>query len=197
MRVLSARYVKSAMQPEEYPRNGYPEFAFVGRSNVGKSTLLNALLRQKGLAKTSSTPGKTQTINYFEVNEKLYFVDLPGYGFAKVPKTLKAQWNRVMMSYLEDREPLRMVVALLDARHKPSDKDVHMLNLLEEAAVPTLLVATKIDKVKRSERNRNLVTIRKALDLEEEAIIVPFSAVTGEGTRELWEVIDEHLEHFS
>ena len=193
MKVLSAKYLKSAMQPEDYPRNGHPEFAFVGRSNVGKSTLLNTLLRQKGLAKTSSTPGKTQTINFFEVNEKVYFVDLPGYGFAKVPKTLKAQWNRVMMAYLEDREPLMMVAALLDARHKPNEKDVHMLHLLEEAAVPTLLVATKIDKVKRSERKRNLATIRKTLDLEEEAIIIPFSAVTGEGTRELWEVLDEHL----
>jgi GTP-binding protein len=193
MKVLSAKYIKSAMHPEDYPRIGHLEFAFVGRSNVGKSTLLNALLRQKGLAKTSSTPGKTQTINFFEVNEKIFFVDLPGYGFAKVPKSLKAEWNRVMMGYLEEREPLRMVAALLDARHKPSAKDVHMLHLLEQAAVPTLLIATKVDKLKKSERSRNLALIRKTLDLGGNAIVIPFSAVTGEGTRELWEIIDEHF----
>ena len=193
MKILSAKYIKSAMHSEDYPRIGHPEFAFVGRSNVGKSTLLNTLLRQKSLAKTSSTPGKTQTINFFEVNEKIFFVDLPGYGFAKVPKSLKTEWNRVMMGYLEEREPLRMVAALLDARHKPNDKDVHMLQLLEQAAVPTLLVATKVDKLKKSERNRNLGLIRKTLDLGGDAMVVPFSAVTGEGTRELWEIIDEHF----
>jgi GTP-binding protein len=193
MKVLSAKYIKSAMRPEEYPRIGHPAFAFVGRSNVGEAALLNSLLRQKGLAKTSSTPGKTQTINFFEVNEKVFFVDLPGYGFAKVPKSLKAEWNRVMMGYLEEREPLRMVAALLDARHKPSDKDVHMLQLLEQAAVPTLLVATKVDKLKKSERSRNLNLIRKTLELGGDAMVIPFSAVTGEGTRELWEIIDEHF----
>jgi len=191
MKIVSAKFIKSALKPEHYPADGRPEFAFVGRSNVGKSSLLNALLARKGLAKTSSTPGKTQTINFFEVNGKFYFVDLPGYGFAKVPKNLKDAWNRVMVDYLKHREPLRMAVALLDARHVPSDNDLHMLELLEEAEVPTLVVATKIDKLKQGERKRNLERLRAALDLDDEAMLIPFSAVTGEGVRPLWSIIED------
>lgn len=190
MKVISADFVKSVMRPQDCPRDGRPEFAFVGRSNVGKSSLLNAMLGKNGLAKTSSTPGKTQTLNYFNVNGKIYFVDLPGYGFAKVPKSLKDAWNRVMLQYLRDRDPLRMAALLLDARHLPNDNDLHMLSLLEEAEVPTLVVATKIDKLKRGERNSQLAQFRKTLELDDEALLIPFSAVTGEGVRPLWEVID-------
>ena len=193
MKVESAQFVKSAMKPEQYPKDRRPEIAFVGRSNVGKSTLLNALLKRKGLAKTSATPGKTQTINFFDVNEKIYFVDLPGYGYAKVPKALRNEWNRVMMGYLRHREPLRLAVALIDARHKPTEQDQHMLDLLEEAEVPTLVAATKIDKVKRSERRKNLDLIRETLELSPDALIVPFSGVTREGVPGLWGAIDDAL----
>jgi GTP-binding protein len=141
MKVVSAEFLKSALQPEQYPNDRKPEIAFIGRSNVGKSSLLNTLLARQGLAKTSGTPGKTQTLNFFTINGSFYFVDLPGYGFAKVPKALKDQWNIVMREYLEAREPLRMAVLLLDSRHLPNQNDLHMLELLEEAAVPTVLVA--------------------------------------------------------
>jgi len=191
--VQSADFLKSALDPKDYPRDRRPEFAFVGRSNVGKSSLLNTLLNRKGLAKTSGTPGKTQTINFFDINRKFYFVDLPGYGYAKVPNSMRQAWNKVMFEYLQAREPLRMVVALLDGRHKPSELDSHMLSILQESKVPTLLVATKIDKLKQSERRRNLEQITETLELPEDAVLVPFSAVTGEGKRELWQIIEEQL----
>ncbi|HNR32021.1 MAG TPA: ribosome biogenesis GTP-binding protein YihA/YsxC, partial [Candidatus Hydrogenedentes bacterium] len=149
MKIETVKFVRSVWRAEDHPRDGRPEIAFVGRSNVGKSTLLNALLNRKALAKTSTTPGKTQAINYFNVNDKFYFVDLPGYGFAKVPKQLKEQWLRVMTQYLLERAALRLVVALVDARHEVSPKDVDVLHLLEDAERPTLIVATKIDKLSR------------------------------------------------
>jgi len=190
MKVTSAEYVKSAMTPDQFPRDRRPEFAFAGRSNVGKSSLLNRLLNHRGLAKTSGTPGKTQTINFFDVNKRIYFVDLPGYGFAKVPKAVKTAWNRVMGAYLADREPLKMVVQLLDARHMPTQNDLDMLELLDNAEVPTLIVATKIDKLKRSERAARLTAIRQKLELDGDALVIPFSSVTGEGVRPVWDVID-------
>ena len=193
MKVQTAKFVKSALKREEYPRDRRPEVAFVGRSNVGKSTLLNTLLGRQGLAKTSGTPGKTQTINFFDVNGSIYFVDLPGYGYAKVPKQLKAQWNRVMVEYVQDREPLCMVAALVDARHEPTAQDHEMLAILDEAEVPTLVVATKIDKLKRSQRKTNLERIRRSLDLDDDALVLPFSGVSKEGLRELWDVIDDCL----
>ena len=193
MKVQTAKFVKSALKREEYPRDRRPEVAFVGRSNVGKSTLLNTLLGRQGLAKTSGTPGKTQTINFFDVNGSIYFVDLPGYGYAKVPKQLKAQWNRVMVEYVQDREPLCMVAALVDARHEPTAQDHEMLAILDEAEVPTLVVATKIDKLKRSQRKTNLERIRRSLDLDDDALVLPFSGVSKEGLRELRDVIDDCL----
>ncbi len=195
MKVTSAQFLKSALRPEDYPRDRRPEIAFVGRSNVGKSSLLNRLLNRKGLAKTSSTPGKTQTINFFDINGTIYFVDLPGYGFAKVPKALKNEWNRVMVEYLKDRETLRLAVVLLDSRHDPSPLDAHMLDLLEDAQTPTLLVATKIDKVSKGRRDAQIQKIRRGLSLDHDVEIIPFSAETGEGVRPLWEIIDRQMAH--
>ncbi len=191
MKAATSSYVKSAMEPSQYPADGRPEFAFVGRSNVGKSSLLNVLLGQKGLSKTSSRPGKTQTVNFFDVNARIYFVDLSGYGYAKVPLQLKERWGKAMTAYLRDRAPLRLVLQLVDARHKPTEKDDEMLDLLEGAHVPTVVVATKIDKVKRSERAKNLRRIRETLGLDGEAALVPFSSVTKEGVKEVWRIIGE------
>ena len=182
------------MRPDQYPRDGKPEIAFVGRSNVGKSSLLNNLLGRKGLAKTSSTPGKTQTVNFFDINGQFYFVDLPGYGFAKVPIAVKEEWGRVMAAYLSDRKSLKLVCQLVDARHKPTEKDLDMLSLLDEAKVPTLIVATKYDKLKAMERKKNIELIHTTLELPEEALVSPYSAVTGEGRSELWDVIEGFLE---
>lgn len=193
MKITSATFVSSVMDPEQYPNDRRPEFAFVGRSNVGKSSLMNALLGRNGLAKTSGTPGKTQTINFFDVNGRFYFVDLPGYGFAKVPLHVKNHWGRVMIAYLRDRPPLRLVAQLVDGRRKPTENDLEMLELLDEAEVPTLIVATKMDKLKRSQRRRNLDTIRQTLELDDDALIIPFSTVSGEGRRELWAVIEDSL----
>ncbi len=193
MKIQSAEFVCSVMRPDQYPRDGKPEIAFAGRSNVGKSSLMNALLKRKGLAKTSGTPGKTQTLNFFDINRKLYFVDLPGYGYAKVPKTVKAIWNAAMAVYLRDREPLRLVVQLLDSRHDVSDKDLEMIGLLAELEIPTLLVATKIDKLKRGERAKNLARIREVLELDEDALVIPTSSETGEGLPQTWDAIDDCL----
>jgi len=191
--VATATFVKSTVRSSDYPKDGRPEIAFLGRSNVGKSSLMNALLGKKGLAKTSRTPGKTQTINFFDVNHRFYFVDLPGYGFAKVPLRVKARWGRVVNAFLEGRETLLLVVLLVDSRHVPSANDHEILELLDRAAVSTLLVATKVDKLKRSERERKLARIHKALELPEEALLLPFSAKTGEGKKELWRVIEDLL----
>jgi len=193
MKIQSAEYLISAMKPEQCPNDGRPEFAFVGRSNVGKSSLMNCMLNRKALAKTSARPGKTQTINYFDINEQFYFVDLPGYGFAKVPVSVKEQWGRVMTGYLRHREPLQLVMQLVDARHKPTEKDWDMLELLDRAEVPTLVVATKVDKLKGGERKKNIERIRDGLELDKEALIVPFSAETKEGKGDLWEIIEEIL----
>lgn len=193
MKVLSATFLKSAMRPEHYPKDRHLEFAFVGRSNVGKSTLLNALLGRKGLAKTSSTPGKTQTINFFDINEKFYFVDLPGYGYAKVPLKVKDDWNRVMLDYLRGRESLQLVTALIDARHEPTERDIHMIDLLGEAEKPTLIVATKLDKLKSSERNASIKRIRDGLGLDQDALVIPVSALEGTGLKEVWQVIEDFL----
>ncbi len=197
MNIQSAKFIISAMKPAQYPNDRKPEFAFVGRSNVGKSSLMNSLLGKKSLAKTSSRPGKTQTINYFDINGKFYFVDLPGYGFAKVPLKIKQEWGRVMTAYLKNRETLSLVVLLVDARHQPTEKDAEMMDILDEAKVPTLIVATKVDKLKRSERKRNLERIRNAFELDEDALIIPFSSINGEGHKDLWNVIEDILDDVS
>lgn len=193
MKVLSAEFVKSVICLDALPKDGRPEIAFVGRSNVGKSTLLNRLLGRKGLAKTSGTPGKTQTLNFFDVNRSVYFVDLPGYGFAKAPKSLQEHWMKVMTGYLLDRKALKLVVVLLDSRHAPSAKDHDMLTLLDDVRVPVLIVATKIDKLKRGQRQQSLNTIRETLGLDNDVVIVPFSGETGEGAPVLWRMIDEAI----
>lgn len=174
MKVNDPKFVKSTLQPD-YPRDGRPEVAFVGRS-IGKSSLLNTLLNRRGLAKTSATPGKTQTLNFFDLDGRCYFVDLPGYGFAKVPLGMKQHWNVVMREYLAEREPLRLVVALVDARHKPTENDSMMLDLLEEAQKPTVVVATKWDKLRPSQQQPAIKLIQSTLELDEEALILPSRA---------------------
>ena len=193
MKVTHAAYLKSALRLEDCPTDGRPEVAFCGRSNVGKSSLLNTLLGRKGMAKTSKTPGKTQTLNFFDVNQRLYLVDLPGYGFAKVSVSLKREWSAHMMRYLREREQLSLVVHLIDGRHKPSPLDHEMLDLLEEAERPTLIVATKFDKLKQSERKPNLTRIREDLGLDEAAVILPYSSMTQLGHKELWRFIEDSI----
>lgn len=188
-RNVEAEFICSALLPEHFPKAGRPEIAFMGRSNVGKSSLLNTLLRRKELARTSSKPGKTQTINFFDVDGKYYFVDLPGYGYARVSKSVKNEWSKRMLDYLRNRETLRLAVLLLDARHEPTENDLHMLDLLEQSEKPTLIVTTKIDKVRRTLRTKHLALIQKGLELEDDALIIPVSSVTSEGINKVWDVI--------
>lgn len=193
MRIDEARLLKIARNPGDFPRTGQPEIAFAGRSNVGKSSLLNALTRTKNLARTSATPGKTQAIHFFEINRRYLLVDLPGYGFARAPMSLKKEWESLMRSYLMHREPLRLVVVLLDIRHEPSPLDHDMLDMLEDARVPTLLVATKADKIARGHTRGQLNKIRTALGLEPDAVLLPVSAQTSAGIPELWNILESSL----
>jgi len=194
MKVVSAEYVKSAMRLDDCPKDGLPETAFAGRSNVGKSSLLNKLLHRKKLAQVSKSPGKTRTINYFLINEKFYFVDLPGYGYAKVSKQLKEEWGRAITRYIREREQLRLIVHLVDARHKPTRLDHEMLDLLAEAERPALIVATKFDKVKASQRSKSLRAIHDELGLPKDIEPLPVSSETGHGINALWQVIRDQLD---
>lgn len=187
--IKQARYIGSYVNLGQLPEGNLPEIALVGRSNVGKSSLINKLVNRKNLAKSSSTPGKTRTINYYLINEQWYMVDLPGYGFARVSKAEKEKWGRMIENYLQKRSQLRGVVQLLDIRHPPSESDILMKKWLQNCSLPILPVATKADKVSRGGRQKNLNIIRKTLELEEAPLC--FSAESGEGADELAEAIAE------
>jgi GTP-binding protein len=184
----NAEFVTSSAVPERFPADGLPEIAFLGRSNVGKSSLLNALVGQKGLAFTSSTPGRTQTVNFYRVGERLYFVDLPGYGYARVPPQVAGQWKHLIESYLE-RETLRLSCLILDLRRGWMEKDLDLKRWLESYGKQYLVIATKTDKLNRSEQERGLRAIRS-----EGVEPLSFSAVTGRGVREIWQAISTTLQ---
>jgi len=181
-----AEFLLSAARPEQFPAESLPEIAFLGRSNVGKSSLLNCLTGKKGLAFTSSKPGCTQLINFYRINEELHFVDLPGYGYARVPLDVKARWKSLIESYLLKRNTLTKAVVLLDARRGWMEQDLELKSWLEYQALPFLVVATKFDKLKQKEQHRSLSSITKELSGGE---LFPFSAVTGRGAREIWQAI--------
>ena len=187
MRITSAEFVTSAVTPAQYPADIGPEIAFVGRSNVGKSSLINTLLHRRGLAKTSSTPGKTRTINFFRVNGKLGFVDLPGYGFAQVSRGERAAWGPMVEQFFKTRQRLEGVVHLIDVRHAPTADDRYTRTWLLQWHRPLLVVATKADKIGRTQRPSHMKQIAEALSLDAEAPIVLFSAQTGEGREKIWE----------
>ena len=193
MKIRPARFITSSARLSTCPPATLPEVAFLGRSNVGKSSLLNVLLGQKGLAKTSSTPGKTRLINFFLVDDSCYFVDLPGYGYAKVPEALKKSWTSMIEGYLSQRETLRVVAVLLDARHLPSVADLQMKEWLDYYRRPAVFVATKIDKIPRSQKTRSVEMIRKQLKLTDKDLLIPFSAETAEGSREIFRTLQSYL----
>ncbi|MGQ7277893.1 ribosome biogenesis GTP-binding protein YihA/YsxC [Brevibacillus thermoruber] len=193
MKITSAEFVVSAVGPKQYPTDGLPEIALVGRSNVGKSSLLNKMMNRKGLARTSSKPGKTQTLNYFRVNNMLYFVDFPGYGYAKVAKSLKQQWGKMIENYLKQRQELRFVIQLVDIRHAPSKDDVAMYDWCKEIGIPTVVVATKGDKIARGRWLQHTKVIREHLQLRGDDALIIFSSETGQGRDELWGEIVRRL----
>ncbi|HUS06970.1 MAG TPA: ribosome biogenesis GTP-binding protein YihA/YsxC [Bryobacteraceae bacterium] len=183
---MEAEHIISAASPEQFPAEELPEVAFLGRSNVGKSSLLNSLVGKKGLAFTSAKPGCTQLINFYRIDGSCHFVDLPGYGFAKVPAEVKARWKSLIESYLFNRKTLQLAVVLLDARRGWMEKDLELKRWLEFQGLPYLVVATKIDKLNQKEEHRGLRAIQKEILGGE---LVPFSAVTGRGAREIWQAI--------
>lgn len=194
MKVTQAEFVISAMNPAQFPKDALPEIALAGRSNVGKSSLINRLAGRKNLARTSSVPGKTQTLNYYRINQSFYFVDFPGYGYAKVPKSVRAKWGRIAESYLRERKPLRLVLHVIDLRHPPTADDVAMNEWLGYYGIPRAVVATKADKVSRGQWARHLKMIREAFNLQrDEPAVVLFSAENGTGVEPLWEIIERHL----
>ena len=173
------------------PDTGRPEIAFAGKSNVGKSSLINGLLNRKALARTSSQPGKTQTINFYNVNDFMYLVDLPGYGYAKVPETEKAKWGKMIERYLYTSQTLKAVFLLIDIRHDPSANDKLMYDWIVNNGYNPIIIATKLDKLKRSQVQKNIKAIKDGLKLRPGSKIIPFSAETKQGKDEIWALMDE------
>ena len=173
------------------PENDKAEIAFAGKSNVRKSSLINALMNRKSLARTSAQPGKTQTINFYNINDAMYLVDLPGYGFAKVPQSEKIKWGKLIERYLQNSKQLRAVFLLIDIRHAPSQNDVIMYNWIIENGYNPIIIATKLDKIKRSQINKNVKIIKETLKAEKGTIVIPFSAETKQGRDEIWELMDK------
>jgi GTP-binding protein len=190
--VKSAEFVKSAVKPMHYPPPELPEIAFAGRSNVGKSSLINVMVNRKSLVRTSNTPGRTQLINFFNVNGVFSLVDLPGYGYAKVPLAIKKEWGPMMQTYLSRRENLRGVVLILDIRRTPTGEDLQMLDWLRAADIPPVLVVTKCDKVSKNERAKQAALIAKTLAVPPEDLTF-FSALLREGTEAVWERVEALL----
>ena len=172
------------------PENLLPEFAFAGKSNVGKSSLINGLLNRRALARTSSQPGKTQTINFYNVNDSLYFVDLPGYGYAKVSVEVKAKWGKMIERYLKKSKMLKCIFLLIDIRHDPSANDKMMYDWIVSNGYKPVIIATKLDKLKRSQIQKHVKMVREGLGLAKEDILIPFSAETKQGRDEIWALID-------
>lgn len=190
MIIKNAELVAVAVKPEQYPPDDRVEIAFAGRSNVGKSSLLNLMTGRKSLARVSGSPGKTRTINFYEVNGEFRIVDLPGYGYAKVSKQVTAGWGEMVEKYLENRDYLRKVVQLVDIRHLPTNQDIQMYEYLRHYGLDGLVVATKADKVSRNELAKQLVQIRKTLNLSKEDKVIPVSALKRTGVDELMEELD-------
>ena len=188
MKIHSAEFLLSASTKRQFPAETLPEIAFAGRSNVGKSTLINSLLNRKKLVKTSATPGKTQLINFFKVNDKFYFVDLPGYGYAKVPESVRRKWQNLVEAYLSERKTLRNVVLIIDSRHNPTLQDRQLLEWLKYFQRPLLIVASKIDKLKRGQVKNHLQKIKNNLSIESAPL--GHSSMQYGSREEIWKKLD-------
>lgn len=194
MKIIDVKFITSGVKLSQYPEDALPEFALAGRSNVGKSSLINAMINRKKMAHTSSKPGKTQTINFFSVNDKIMFADVPGYGYAKVSKTQRAAWGKMMESYFTRREPLRAVIQIVDLRHAPSQDDVAMYQFLKHHGIPVIVVATKADKITKGQWQKHLKIVKQTLDIHPEDPTVLFSSETKLGKDELWKEILQRMD---
>ena len=196
MKIRSSEIVVSAIRKEQYPAEGLPEIALVGRSNVGKSSATNALLNRRNFARTSQTPGKTRTINFYKINEEFYFVDLPGYGYAKVAKSEKDKWGVIMERYLQDRDELCAIFLLVDIRHEPTNDDVMMYEWIKHFGYNCVVIATKADKISRGQYQKHISTIRKKLNLAKDEKVIPLSSSKKTGVEDVWnEIIAQYEEH--
>jgi GTP-binding protein len=193
MKVTTAEIVISAVKPEQYPNSTLPEFALAGRSNVGKSSFINKMLNRKNLARTSSKPGKTQTLNFYLINESFYFVDVPGYGFAKVSKQEREAWGKMMETYFTTREQLRAVILIVDLRHPPTKDDVMMYEFLKHYEIPTIIIATKADKIPKGKWQKHGKVVRETLNIVDGDELILFSAETGQGKDEAWSVLQRFM----
>ena len=194
MKVTSAEFLKSAFNEADWPADErLPEIAFMGRSNVGKSSVINSLLKVKGLARTSGTPGRTQALNFFEINKRFRFVDLPGYGYARVPRNMREAWGEMITNYLAKRRGLVLSIHIVDSRHEPTNLDVQLNEWLLFNAKPQVVVATKSDKLSQNELRKNMERIRHALNVER---VIAYSATSGKGREEVWRTIEEATAHF-
>ena len=185
-----AEFVRSAGEPKDFLRDGLPQFAFAGRSNVGKSSVINRLVGRKNLAYVGASPGKTTHINYFLIDQKAYLVDLPGYGYAKVSNEIKAKWGKMIERYLHGSKQLRAVFLLIDIRHDPSANDKTMYDWVVHQGFEPIIIATKLDKIKRSQTQKQIKAIKEGLNLLPGTKVIPFSAETKQGRDEIWEVIN-------
>ncbi|MCI8455869.1 MAG: YihA family ribosome biogenesis GTP-binding protein [Mammaliicoccus sciuri] len=185
--------INSAVDPKQYPETGLPEIALSGRSNVGKSTFINTLISRKKVARTSSKPGKTQTLNFFNIDEQLIFVDVPGYGYAKVSKKQREQFGKMIEQYLTTREALRCVIQLVDIRHKPTQDDVLMYNYLKHFEIPTIVIATKEDKIPKGKVQKHLKIIRQTLELDPEDKLISYSSLNKDKTDNIWALLSQFI----
>ena len=191
MKVVTAEFLKSAFTEADWPRDAKPEIAFLGRSNVGKSSLINSLLAVRGLARTSSTPGRTQSLNFFEINNQLRFVDFPGFGYARVPREIKSSWGEMATTFLAKRRQLVLSIHIVDSRHEPTKQDLQLHEWLDESNKPQLTVATKSDKLSNNELRKNLGHIARVLNVDS---VMAYSAKSGRGREELWRAIKRAIE---
>ncbi|ADB68452.1 YihA family ribosome biogenesis GTP-binding protein [Listeria monocytogenes] len=194
MDVNNVELIISAVRPEQYPETDLPEYALAGRSNVGKSSFINTMIRRKSMARISQKPGKTQTLNFYKIEEALFFVDVPGYGFAKVSKTEREKWGVMIETYITSREQLRGVIQIVDLRHKPTEDDRMMYEFLKYYDIPVIVIATKADKIPRSKWQKNAKIVRETLDFDPDDKFVLFSSETKMGKDEAWQFIKEGME---
>lgn len=193
MKVNKAEFIISAAGKDQYPTDEIPEIALAGRSNVGKSSFINRMIQRKQLVRTSSKPGKTQTLNYYLINDSFYFVDVPGYGYAKVSKKERQKWGKMMEEYFESRQTLHAVVLLTDIRHPPTEDDVQMYHYLKYFDLPVVIIATKLDKIPKNKRDAYVKRSSDVLQRVASDAIIPFSAVTGEGKDQAWKAIQPYI----
>lgn len=193
MKVNNVELVISAVRPDQYPEDGLPEFALAGRSNVGKSSFINKMIGRKSMARTSSKPGKTQTLNFYKIEEKLFYVDVPGYGYAKVSKSEREAWGKMIERYITDREPLRAVIQIVDLRHPPSNDDVAMYDFMKHFDIPCIIIATKADKIPKGKWDKHKKIVRDTLDMDKTDPLIVFSSDTGLGFDEAWKEIEKRM----